>query len=191
MSPNHALQRTAPGGGGCRAISRLPRPQQSLSLGSLDETHARWKTLSRQSNGVGLFCFAARSSRHTLSWQSVARLRRAICGRILAVTLRLTSFSRLSWLSSSLRGFWSSAAGGAVSAHGGLLYLVPFSASGPYGIFFSPNQSMSQRPHSEISPVCLPRHPAVAYLFLVRPVTLSRPYEILNIVLQRNTRCRN
>src|SRR5438876_43814 len=32
------------------------------------------------------------------------------------------------------------------------------------------NQSMSQRPHCETSSVCLPRHPAVAYLFLVRPM---------------------
>jgi hypothetical protein len=30
------------------------------------------------------------------------------------------------------------------------------------------NQSMSQRPHLEISSACLPRRPAVAYLFLVR-----------------------
>ncbi len=31
----------------------------------------------------------------------------------------------------------------------------------------------SQRPHFEIHPACLPRHPAVAYLFLVRPHELS------------------
>jgi len=30
------------------------------------------------------------------------------------------------------------------------------------------NQSMSQRPHCEMSSVGLPRHPAVAYLFLVK-----------------------
>ena len=29
------------------------------------------------------------------------------------------------------------------------------------------NQSISQRPHYEISLACLPQHPAVAYLFLV------------------------
>jgi hypothetical protein len=31
------------------------------------------------------------------------------------------------------------------------------------------NQSMKPTPHSEISSACLPRHPAVAYLYLVRP----------------------
>ena len=31
-----------------------------------------------------------------------------------------------------------------------------------------PNQSMSQRPHYGITSACLPRRPAVAYLFLVR-----------------------
>src|SRR6266480_3171046 len=31
------------------------------------------------------------------------------------------------------------------------------------------NQSISQRPHCEINSARLPRHPAVAYLFLVRP----------------------
>jgi len=31
-----------------------------------------------------------------------------------------------------------------------------------------PNQSMKPRPHGETSSVCLPRDPAVAYLFLVR-----------------------
>src|SRR5580765_350952 len=31
-----------------------------------------------------------------------------------------------------------------------------------------PNQSMSQRPLCEITSACSPRHPAVAYLFLVR-----------------------
>jgi hypothetical protein len=29
------------------------------------------------------------------------------------------------------------------------------------------NQSIKPMPHLKISPVCLPRHPAVAYLFLV------------------------
>src|ERR1700730_4048222 len=32
----------------------------------------------------------------------------------------------------------------------------------------SPNQSMSQRPHCRKNSVCLPPHPALAYLFLVR-----------------------
>src|SRR4029077_1978584 len=31
-----------------------------------------------------------------------------------------------------------------------------------------PNQSMKQRPHCDMSPVSLPPHPAVAYLYLVR-----------------------
>ena len=31
------------------------------------------------------------------------------------------------------------------------------------------NHSMKQRPHLEISSACLPRHPAVAYLYFVRP----------------------
>src|SRR5436190_18837948 len=32
------------------------------------------------------------------------------------------------------------------------------------------NQSISQRPHCDISSARLPRHPAVAYLFLVRRI---------------------
>jgi hypothetical protein len=38
---------------------------------------------------------------------------------------------------------------------------------------------MSQRPHFEISSVCLPRHPAVAYLYLVR----RQHIKILSVVL--------
>src|SRR5262245_7432382 len=36
----------------------------------------------------------------------------------------------------------------------------------------TPNQTMKPRPHLEMRPICLPPHPAVAYLFLVR----LRPY---------------
>src|SRR5947209_17354685 len=40
----------------------------------------------------------------------------------------------------------------------------PRSTLFPYTTLFR----SSQRPHCERTPVCLPRHPAVAYLFLVR-----------------------
>src|SRR4029077_16413091 len=36
------------------------------------------------------------------------------------------------------------------------------------------NQSMSQRPLGKATSACLPRHPAVAYLRLVRCVSLTR-----------------
>src|SRR5258707_9798099 len=36
--------------------------------------------------------------------------------------------------------------------------------SGPVNATNSSNRSMSQRPHGEMRPACLPRHPAVAYL---------------------------
>jgi len=41
----------------------------------------------------------------------------------------------------------------------------------------------SQRPHLEISSVCLPRHPAVAYLILVRCFQMQTP-NVSSVVIE-------
>ena len=142
MSPNHALQRTAPGGGGCRAISRLPRPQQSLSLGSLGrKMRRRFVADSVVPNG------------------DLPRYLRFVSG---AARFQVPDSRSL------FRGVRKILLAGA-----------PISLGAPSHTFFAgciwrffhvlrPNQSMSQRPHCVAHLACLPRHPAVAYLYFVR-----------------------